>query len=456
MSENMNLWKKEVWATLVLSIPLIISNLANVLINATDVFLLGRLGKDALAAAAIGTSMVLAPMVFGIGIIVASSAMIARELGRRKFSVREVRRTVRASFHVSILFSIPVMIILWFTGDFLRLVGLEAKLAHNVGIFVRALEFQILPVMLIVSLRNFVIALGKPMWSMIIGFVNVGFNAFLNSGLILGYWGIPQMGLIGAGIGSSFTALFSFCLFAIVVSKCRPFKFYRIFGRFWRPDMARLKELWGLGYPIGMQIGFEVSVFAVAVVLMGLIGTAAAAAHSVAIQLASLTFNVPMGIAQAATVRVGTALGRGDEDGIKRAGWAAFVLGVGFMVFTALLFWFFPAQLAGIFLDEKLADSAQVLALAILFLKVGALFQVFDGAQAVCAGMLRGLHDTKAAMVFAFIGYWIVGLGVGGFFAFYTSMGAVGIWIGLASGLAIDSVLMLIRWVNRRRYGLLP
>lgn len=456
MLDKFKPWRDEFTATFLLALPIILSNLSNTLINATDVFLLGRLGKDALAASAIGVGLVVSPLVFGIGIISASSAMIAKELGAKAHSVRDVRRTVRASLWVAFLFSLPIMVLLWFTGDFARVAGLEEHLANNIGIFVRALEFEILPVLLIVALRNFVVALHKPMWAMIIGFINVAFNALINSGLILGYWGFPQLGLMGAGIGSSLTALFSLGLFIFIVSTQKPFKRYFIFGRFWRIDMVRLKELWNLGMPIGFQVGFEVSVFAAAVFLMGFISTYATAAHSIALQIASLSFMVPMGIAQAATVRVGNALGRGDEMGITRAGWASYIIGVGFMALMALVMWNIPHTLAGLFVEKDSADSTTVILIAVSFIKIAAIFQIFDGAQVVGAGMLRGLHDTKAPMIFALIGYWIIGLGVGAYLAFYTPLQGVGIWIGLATGLGVVALLMIIRWHYRRSFGLLP
>ncbi len=449
-----NKYNREIIATLVLAWPIILSNLSQMLVNATDVFLLGRVGNDAMAASAIGVGLVITPLVLGIGIIQASSPMIAKELGARAHSVREVRRTVRASMWVAFLYSIPAMTILWFAGDIAKLAGLDGFLAHNIGVFVRGLLFEIPFVLLIVALRNFVVALHRPMWSMIIGFFNVGFNAFINSGLILGYWGLPKLGLMGAGIGSSITAFVSFLLFALIIIKDRKFKRYHIFGRFWRIDRQRLSQLWKLGLPIGLQIGFEVSIFSLAVFMMGYFSPIAAAAHSIAIQIASMTFMVPMGIAQAATVRVGNALGRGDNDGISRAGWSAFIVGVGFMSLMAILMFCFPEPLAAIFIDKEIENSQAVIAMAVGFIKIAALFQIADGAQVVGAGMLRGLHDTKWPMIYAAIGYWGVGIGSGLLFGFGMNMQGNGIWWGLALGLGMVAILLIGRWNNRKKLNL--
>jgi MATE family multidrug resistance protein len=203
-------------------------------------------------------------------------------------------------------------------------------------------------------------------------------------------------------------------------------------------------------------LGFEASVFAAAVILMGYISTAAVAAHAVAIQIASMTFMVPMGIAQAATVRVGIGNGRGDRAAIGRSGWAAFILGVGFMAAMAAVIWIFPLQLASIFIDPALAGNDAVLKLAASFLAIAAIFQIVDGAQVVGAGMLRGLHDTKWPMLFAAFGYWVIGIGVGAGLAFWGGWGGVGIWTGLATGLAFVAVMILIRWIRRDAMGLMP
>jgi MATE family multidrug resistance protein len=195
-------------------------------------------------------------------------------------------------------------------------------------------------------------------------------------------------------------------------------------------------------------------VFNAAVFLMGLIGAPSLAAHQIAIQIASLSFMVPMGLAQAVTVRVGLAYGARDQSGIARAGWTSFVMATGFMALMALMMWIMPHTLVGIFLDVADPANAAVIPLAIAFLGVAALFQIVDGAQAVGAGMLRGLHDTTVPMVFALFGYWVAGIGTAVGLGFGLGWDGVGIWTGLASGLAVVSVLMLVRWTRRERLGL--
>jgi multidrug resistance protein, MATE family len=456
LTQNANPWRTEMRAMLSLAWPLILTNVTMVLINATDVFLLAQVGPDALAASAMGSGIVIAMMLFGIGLVIASSPMIASEIGRKKHSVRDVRRTFRQSLWAAVTITIPIWVLLWFTEDMLRAAGQPERLAADTGLFVRALQWQILPALGIVALRSFMSALELPLWTMIAGIVAVIVNAVVNYALIFGHFGLPALGLWGAGIGSSVTQLFQF-LFLVGVAVLHPrFRRYRIFGRWWRADWPRFRTIWRLGAPIGLHMGFEASVFAAAVILMGYIGTASVAAHAVAIQIASLTFMVPLGIGQAATVRVGIGYGQGDRAAIRRSGWTAYVLGVGFMTAMAAIIWIMPRTLAEVFLDPQLAGNTEVLNLTVAFLGVAAVFQIVDGAQVVGAGMLRGLHDTTWPMIFAAFGYWAVGIGVGALLAFSFGWDGVGIWVGLAVGLAIVAALILWRWIARERLGLVP
>ena len=197
-----------------------------------------------------------------------------------------------------------------------------------------------------------------------------------------------------------------------------------------------------LGWPIAVTMALEMGVFALAAYFMGWIGAPAVAAHAVALQIAALTFMVPLGLGQAVTVRVGLALGRRDEAGITRAGWTAWVIGVSFMAAMALLMWSVPRPLVTVFLTDVPANAVTI-ALAVSFLKVAGAFQLFDGAQVIGAGMLRGLHDTRWPLIFALVGYWGIGLGIGSWLAFSRDWQGVGIWTGLASGLAAVALLML-------------
>ncbi len=449
-------WREEYSATLSLAWPLILTNITMVLINATDVFLLARLGPDALAASALGSALVIATLLIGIGIVTAAAPLMAAEIGRKAHSVRDVRRTFRQAMWAASCVCIPLWLLLWFAGPMLNWAGQPPQLADDAGMFIRALMWQLWPTLGVVVIRSFMATLEQPRWAMVAGFAAVIVNAVLNYGLIFGHLGLPKLGLWGAGIGSSLTSLFQFLFLAAVICLHPRFRRYHLFGRWWRSDWQRFATIWRLGLPIGLHMGFEAMVFAAAVFLMGYINTASVAAHAVAIQIASMTFMVPMGIGQAATVRVGLGYGRRDAEAIRKAGWAAFVLGVGFMTVMAFVIWAIPTTLAGLFLEPGDAKNTQVIALAVQFLVVAAVFQIVDGAQVVGTGMLRGLQDTTWPMLFAGFGYWVIGLGFGAWLAFTRGWDGVGIWTGLAVGLGIVAALVLIRWLWRERLGLLP
>ena len=450
-------WRAEVKASALLAYPLILTNLAQSLIHATDVVLIGRLGARELAAAALGVNLYIFCFIFGMGLLTAAAPLIATERGRRWNNVRDVRRTVRQALWSAVILVLPMWALLWHSRAILVGLGQDPGLAAEAESLLRYLMWALLPGFLYFVLRNFLAALERPGWSLAVAIGAVLVNALVNSALIYGVpaIGLPALGLPGAGIGSSITVTLEFTVLAIIVSRHRQFRRYSLFGRFWRPDWTRLRQLWRLGMPIAAVLTLEVGVFNAAVFLMGLIGTASLAAHQIAIQIASLSFMVPMGLAQAVTVRVGHAYGRGDPVAVARAGWTSFWLGTGFMSLMAVLMWAMPTQLIGIFIEIADPANAEVVALAASFLAVAALFQIFDGAQAVGAGMLRGLHDTRVPMLFALFGYWVVGIGTAVGLGFALDWDGVGIWTGLAAGLAMVSVLMLARWARRETIGLI-
>ncbi|MGD9912771.1 MAG: MATE family efflux transporter [Rhizobiaceae bacterium] len=444
-------WRDEIRAMISLSWPMVLTNLAQVAMTATDVIFLGRLGADTLAASALGANLYYAPMMFGMGLVLAAQPMMATALGRRLHAVRDLRRTVRQGFWLAILVAIPIWILLWNGGAILRAMGQEPALAEAGGTYLRTLQWGLLPFYFFIVLRSFISALERPGWALVVAFVAVVTNALLNWLLVFGNLGFPAMGIAGSGLATSIANGIMFVGLAIAVVTDRRFRRYRLFGRFWRSDWPRFRAMLKLGLPIAGILAFEVGVFNAAAFAMGLIGASALAAHAIALQICSISFMVPMGLAQAATVRVGRAFGAADPDGVRRAGWVAFALGVGFMATTALLMLAAPHLLISLFIDTGDPANAQVVTLAVGFMVFAAAFQIVDGAQVVAAGMLRGLHDTTLPMLFAAFGYWIVGLPLGVVLAFRAGFSGDGIWIGLSAGLATVAMLLLVRWLRRDR-----
>lgn len=440
---------------LALAWPLILSNLTMALIQATDVVLMGWLGPRALAASALGLNLCMSMTIFCMGLVIAAAPMMAADLGHRFNAVREVRRWFRQSAWVAVMAVIPAWVLLWNTDTVLIALGQNEVLATTAVTFMRGYMWCMLPFLLFQALRGFVSALERPGWIFVISIGGVILNAVLGWAMIFGHFGLPALGIFGGGLTSTIVWWIMAAGLGLVAARHRAFRRFHIFGHFWRSDWRRLATILRLGLPIALTLWSEGAVFAAAVGLMGLIDEASVAAHAVALQLASLSFMVPLGIGQAATVRVGLGFGRKDAEALRRAGWTAFMLGTGFMTMMALMMWSFPRPLVELFL-EPTAANGPVIDLAIAFLGVAAAFQIFDGAQVVGAGMLRGLQDTRWPMIFAVFGYWVVGIGIGSFLAFRLKWQGVGVWTGLAGGLAAVSLLMLWRWTWRKRLGLLP
>jgi MATE family multidrug resistance protein len=447
-------WGAEIRATLALAWPLALTNLLQTAMTTTDVALIGRLGPNELAAAALATNLFFACLLFSIGVVTATSPMIARELGRNRFSVRDVRRTFRQGMWMAVAISLPVWALLWHAETILIWLGQEPHLSAEAGLYMRALQWSLLPFLWYIIVRSLISALERPLAALWVGVIAVIVNAFAGYTLIYGEFGFPRLGLIGAGIATTISSTAFFLGLAIFLVTDRRLRRYHFFGRFWRPDWVRFRDLWKLGLPIGLTLTFEVTIFNAAALLQGLIGAESLAAHAIAMQVASLSFMVPLGLNQAVMVRVGRAFGARDRGGMKRAGWTAYVIGFGLMVVLATIMITVPRLLIAGFVDLDDPVNATVVTLAVSFLAIAGLFQVVDGAQVIGSGMLRGLHDTRIPMVFAALGYWGVGLPLAIFLGFWTDLAGEGIWIGLAAGLGVVAVLMTVRWIMRERLGL--
>ena len=446
-------WGSELRATLALAWPLMLSNVTFALIQATDVVLMGWLGPRQLAASALGINLTWPLAFIAFGLVTAAAPMMATALGAKAHSVRDVRRSFRQSVWLSVAAAVPLWLLLWNAERVMLALGQEPGLAADSALFLKGYMWCLLPWLLFQAMRNFLSALERPGWILAISAAGIVVNALLGWALIFGRLGLPALGIFGGGLASSIVWTLLAGGLAAVILTDRQFRRFYLFGNVWRSAWPRLRHLVRLGAPIGLAFGFEAAVFAAAIYLMGLIDADSVAAHAIALQVAALSFMVPLGLSQAATVRVGRALGAADRDAITRSGWTAWGLGVAFMALMALVMWIFPRELVGLFLEPE-AARGRVAELAVTFIVIAAAFQIADGAQVVGAGMLRGLHDTRVPMVFGLFGYWVFGLGTGVWLAFYRGWGGAGIWTGLAAGLGLVSVLMIARWMLRERIGL--
>ena len=403
-------------------------------IGTIDVLLLGAYSKDALAASALGLSLYYAMWVLAMGPAVAVQPMIEHILGANRSDIAGVRHTMRMALWAIIAMTPFQIGFLWFAGDMLVAIGQPKDLAANAGLFVRMLAFGFVFTTLFNVLRGYATALSRPNAPLIVMGLTIAFNAIVAYALIFGHFGAPRLGLMGAGIASAASFFFSFVAMLGVI--------------FLTPDWPALKEVIRLGMPIAFTIIFEAMFFNVGTMMMGYFGTDSVAAHQVALNVVALLFMVPLGVATAATVRIGLAAGAGDEPRVRRAGGAAMLISLSFMSLMGIVLAVAAPSIIGLYLDASLPENAQVIALAVMFLRIGAAFQIFDTMQVVASLSLRGLKDANAPMWIAGASYWLVGTPLAWFLAFHLKMQGMGVWIAFVIALAIAAIAMYARFIH--------
>lgn len=445
-------WLGELRSLFTLGWPLILAQLAQSALFTTDVVMMGWLGSKYLAAGALATAFFICLQLFGVGLVGAVAPLVAQALGARNF--RAVRRIVRQGFWAAVLIGAVVAPLLWNMQPILLALGQDPELAAMAATYAHGGILILFPLLMIVVMRAFLSAHGSTGAILVITVLGVLVNIVFNYALIFGHFGMPRLELRGAAIATTMTNLVMLAALLGYTLRHRRYRRYHLLARFWRADWPHFFELFRVGTPIGLMLLSEVGLFSAAAMLMGWLGTAEVAAHAIAMQCASLSFMVPLGLSQATTVRVGLAYGRSDPLGVARAGWLSLGLTLGFMALTCTLFLLAPLHLVGIFLDPTDPGNADTLALAATYLVIAGLFQLFDGAQVSAAASLRGLSDTTVPMVIALIGYWAVGLPTGWYLGFQLDWRGVGIWTGLATGLAAVALVLNLRFALRGRLGL--
>jgi MATE family multidrug resistance protein len=444
-------WLVESRELLRLALPLAATQLAQMIILATDTMMLGHFSKDALAAAALGNTIFFLAWLMGSGLPMALSPVIAHIQGEHAASLkprdrRRVRIAVRMGLWSVMLATPPLLIFLFFTRDILLFFGQDPRLAAGAMRFISGLAFGLPFAMGFMVLRSFSTALSRAVPPMTVMGLAILFNAAGDYALIFGHFGLPRLGLLGAGLASASSNLFSFVLMLAITLITPGLKQYRILHRLAQPHLRMLAELFRLGLPIGITMVFEVALFNGATLAMGAFGVASIAAHQVAITIPSLTFMVPLGIGLAATVRVGLAAGAGDAVAARRAGYTAIAMGAGFMCATAVLLLLFPRAIATLWLPD-IAGNRDVLNLAVSFLHIAAAFQLVDGLQVTAAMSLRGLKDARVPMWLAGASYWLAGAPMCALLGFGLGLKGFGIWLGLAFGLCVAAVLLTGRFI---------
>lgn len=452
-SAQSNSWPAHFRATLALGLPLIGTQMAQMGIGFVDTVMLGWLGAETLAASVLATTMFFLVLVVGFGLANAVMPLAAQAAGED--DARSLRRSVRMGFWVVWIYGALMMPVLWNAEVMLLAIGQKPELASMAQDYIRVVQWSIFPVLTISVLRSYLSALERMQVVLWITLVGVAVNAFLNYAFIFGNFGAPRMELAGAAVASVSTNIVMASALVVYCLKLPELREHDIFGRLWHPDWAAFREVFRLGLPISLTILAEVGLFAAASVMMGWLGVIELAAHGIALQIASISFMIPLSFSQVGTVRFARAVGRKDTEAMDRAGKTVLVLGVGFAVLAAIVFVLFPIPLISMYLDKANPDAQLIINYGTPLLAVAAAFQLVDTLQVIGSGLLRGMKDTQVPMYIAMFSYWAVGVPAAYFFGFVMDFGGQGIWSGLALGLAVAAILMNWRYFHREKLGLI-
>lgn len=422
--------------------PIVLINVGQQIMGMVDILMVGSLGGPAIAAVALGNFFFFNVCIFGIGLLFALDPVVSQAVGAGAHD--DVARGIQRGIVMAILIAVAVSVALMPAEWTLRTLQQPEEVVHDTGVYVRNRALGALPFFLFNALRQSLQALGttRPVVLAVI-LANV-VNAFANWVLIHGNLGAPALGVSGSGYATAL-AVWSMCGFLWLFSS----SVLRPYLRPWRPEAtawAPLRRTLRIGIPIGTQFFFESFAFGLTALFMGWMGAASLAGHEIALNMAAMTFMVPLGISGAAAAVVGRAIGRGDLPAARRDAFAAIVCGVGFMCLTAAMFIIAPHWLA-----ERYTTDVATVAIAAALIPLAGMFQVFDGLQAVTSGVLRGTGDTRIPAVLHLVAFWGVGVPLGAFLGFRTPLRERGLWIGLVAGLAAAAVLQSWRVTRRLR-----
>jgi MATE family multidrug resistance protein len=427
---------REAGSLVELAFPVICTQLGIMLMGTVDVMILGRYSSEGLAAGALGNAVGFGLLVFPMGLLLGLDPLIAQAYGAGEHE-RISGHLWRGSI-LAIAMSIPASILMWNGEWLLGLMGQQEPLRSQAASYLRALIPGNVAFLLFGVFRQVLQGMNivRPAFFAIV-VANLG-NALANWLFVFGHLGMPAMGVAGSATATS-TARWIMLLVLVFISgrELRPYR--RSPGRA-ALRAAAFRRLFALGVPAGLQIALEMWVFGTVAVLMGSIGAIELAGHQIALNLAALSFMVPLGLAGAAAARVGNAIGRGDQDAARCSAHVSLALGASVMAFFGVLFATIPHRLARLFTPETGAIE-----MAAMLLPIAAAFQIADGTQVVGAGILRGTADTRFPAIIAFIGYWVVGLPVGLLLGFTLRMGPRGLWWGLTLGLASVAAMFVTR-----------
>lgn len=429
-------------AILTLGLPLIGSHLGQVAIGVTDTVMLGWYGVGALAAGTLAHSYFFVLFLMGTGFAWAVMPLVAAF--QANGDETGLRRATRMGLWLSVLYAAVVMPLLIFSEPILRAMGQEPAIAADAARYLRLAGFGIFPALGVMVLKSYLAALERTTVILVISLAAAVANAFANYAFIFGNWGAPEMGILGAALASLITQ--TVMLVGAVIYTLRVLPQHDLFARLWRPDWDMMARVFRLGVPIGLTNLSEVGLFSASAVMMGWLGAVPLAAHGIAINVASITFMVHLGLSNVATIRAGSAQGRGDRENLVRGALVVIAMSLAMALATIVLFVGFPRPLIALFIQSGEPARAEIMAIGVVLLALAALFQLVDGAQAVALGLLRGVQDTAVPAVLAAVSYWMIGVPASYLLGFVWGLDGAGVWLGLVIGLGCAGVLLMVRF----------
>ena len=440
--------REEAIATVKLGAPLIAAQVAQISIGFVDTVMAGRLSPQALAAVAVGSSVWFTVIVLCIGLLVSVSPSVAQLFGAGRH--REIGHCVRQGLWLSLAATAPCFLVLRAIEPVLDWLHVAPELIPTSIGFLHAISWGLPAFCVYQVLRSFSegVSMTRPAMygSLIALFGNIAGDYIFMYGKL----GLPRLGAVGCGVSSAIT-MWLMLVFMAAYIKLKPgYRSFGVFDRFEWPRWKEISTLARLGTPIAVSLFMEASLFGVAALVIGSIGTSAVAGHQIALNVAALTWTVPLGISLAITVRVGQAIGRDDPYGARFAGFVGVALGAAFMSISALVMFTAPRLIASIYTQDP-----EVKEMAVRLLFMAAIFQIFDGLQVSGAGALRGLKDTKIPMFITTFSYWGIGMPLGYLLGITLGHGPAGLWIGFIFGLGFAAILLNVRFhlvtsANRR------
>lgn len=431
--------------------PLMAAQLAQMGMGFFDTVMMGRVGPVELAAVAIGTGLWHTLFLFALGILMALSPSVAHLYGAGRLV--EIAPLVRQALWLSLALGLVCFLSLRHLQGLLRVIGVESAIVPIADDYLRALSWGMFPIFACMALRLFSEGISRTRPVLLISLLGLIVNIVANYVLIFGHWGFPALGALGCGVATAISMWVMWAGMTILLLRDRSYRVYGLFQQWDWPRWLMLRSLLVLGLPIGIGLFLETAVFATVALLLGTLGAVAAAAHQVTLNVAAMTFMIPLGLSMATTVRVGHVMGCGDSHAARFSGWTGIGLGGLFMAVMAVLIFANHQAIARFYTDD-----VAVVVVAAGLLQLAALFQISDGLQVGALGALRGLKDTRVPMLIVVVAYWLIAFPLAWQLGIRQGLGPAGPWIGLIAGLTVAAVLLNTRfwWLSVRLERLNP